>query len=391
MANELARGSDFSDTTAPDNQVNAARLQGLVDNGTLLVGAIANKSDIGANTTDDADMLLLQDVSDSGSNVPKKVSLANATPQGIRQGKQQYAAGTLSGGVYAVTLAPVATAYNQGMVLRFKADSANSGAVDVNVNGVGAKNLFTRAGAELAANDILANQIVEAVYDGTNFYVMNTISAAQITATHVTEALRDSVQQYAADSGTANTYAVTLAPAATVYTAGMVVRFKAANANTGASTLNVNAVGAINLKRQNGAALQANDILANQLVTATYDGTNFQIHSLAPDYTATASIPGSSASATFGHGLGFKPSRIEVTLMNNTAATEQGYAQNDEVDIAIVQAAGGNENAFAVSRDATNVTVAQVNNANVEVIPKAGGAHASITEANWVIKVRAWI
>jgi hypothetical protein len=387
---QISKGETFTDV-APGKTVTSTRLNNHVDAATLLPGAITDQTTL-ADPVADGDYFLVGDVSDGSATGPKKVQAQNLLPESARNASKQYAAGTLSGGVYAVTLAPAATAYTAGMVVRFKADSSNSGAVDINVNALGAKNLFTRAGGELAANDILANQIVEAVYDGTSFYVMHVISAGEITATHLTEAAREGVHQYAADSGVANTYAVTLAPAATAYTAGMVVRFKAANANTGASTLNVNAVGAINLKKLGGAALLANDILANQMVIAVYDGTNFQIGGTrSPDYTNTAALPGSSAVAAFAHGLGFKPSRIEVTLMNNTAAAELGYAQNDEVDIAIVQAAGGNENAFAVCRDATNITVAQVNNANVEIIAKTGGTHAGITEANWVIKVRAWI
>lgn len=390
MSNEFLRGTDFSDTTSPGNQVNAARLQGLVDNGKLLIGAIANKSDVGANATDVADMILLQDVSDSGATEPKKVSLANALPQEVRQGKQQYAAGTLSGGVYAVTLSPVTTIYNAGMVVRFKADSSNSGAVDINVNGAGAKNLFTRAGAELAANDIVANQIVEAVYDGTNFYVINTISAAQITAAHITETLRESVPQYAADGGTANTYAVTLSPAATAYTAGMVVRFKAANANTGASTLNVNGVGAINLKKSNGGALQANDIVANQLVEAVYDGTNFQIGpGRSWDFVGTGSVPSGSAATAVSHGLGAKPSKWKVVLLQNTGTAQQGYAQNDEVQIENTSNSNNGNMVFTASVDASNVTVARVNSGNVQVVPKTGGGVTAITDANWLIKVYA--
>jgi hypothetical protein len=88
------------------------------------------------------------------------------------------------------------------------------------------------------------------------------------------------ISLYAVDSGTANTYAVTLSPIPAAYTAGMVVRFKATNANTTSSTLNVNALGAKTINKLDGAtALVANDIKAGQLVTCVYDGTNFQIQS----------------------------------------------------------------------------------------------------------------
>lgn len=82
--------------------------------------------------------------------------------------------------------------------------------------------------------------------------------------------------QYAADTGAANAYAVALSPAATAYTAGMKVCFKAANSNTGSSTINVNAIGAKNIF-SGGAALGGGEILANDMVELRYDGTQFQI------------------------------------------------------------------------------------------------------------------
>jgi hypothetical protein len=82
---------------------------------------------------------------------------------------------------------------------------------------------------------------------------------------------------YAADSGAANAYVVTLTPIPGSYTAGMIVTFLAANSCTGASTLNVNAIGAKAIKKFATTALAANDILANEIITVVYDGTNFQL------------------------------------------------------------------------------------------------------------------
>lgn len=48
------------------------------------------------------------------------------------------------------------------------------------------------------------------------------------------------------------------------------------NANTGAATLNINSIGAKNIRRGN-AALAAGDIVAGQVVELIYDGTNLQI------------------------------------------------------------------------------------------------------------------
>lgn len=82
---------------------------------------------------------------------------------------------------------------------------------------------------------------------------------------------------YAADTGSANAYAVTLSPVPTLV-AGSEVVFKAANANTGASTLAVNGGSAIAIKKNsNTTALGAGDISAGQIVTVKYDGTVWQM------------------------------------------------------------------------------------------------------------------
>lgn len=84
---------------------------------------------------------------------------------------------------------------------------------------------------------------------------------------------------YAAATGAANAYAVTLAPGITSLTTGQIVTFRANLANTGAATLNVNGLGAAAIRKNGDAALAANDIKANQIVTVVYDGTAFQMTS----------------------------------------------------------------------------------------------------------------
>jgi len=81
---------------------------------------------------------------------------------------------------------------------------------------------------------------------------------------------------YAADGGAANAYTVSLSPAATAYTAGMQVCFKVANTNTGASTINVNALGVKNIF-VDGAAVTGGELMAGDMVELRYDGTQFQV------------------------------------------------------------------------------------------------------------------
>lgn len=81
---------------------------------------------------------------------------------------------------------------------------------------------------------------------------------------------------YATETGAADAYVITLAPAPAAYVEGLAVMFKAINANTGASTLNVNALGVKNLTKRGSTALAAGDILAGEMIQAVYDGTRFQ-------------------------------------------------------------------------------------------------------------------
>jgi hypothetical protein len=79
------------------------------------------------------------------------------------------------------------------------------------------------------------------------------------------------------DAGANDSYGCSLSPAIVSYTTGQVTWFKAATANTGAATLNLNGLGAKTIKKQKDTDLADNDIKAGQWVAVQYDGTNFQM------------------------------------------------------------------------------------------------------------------
>lgn len=91
--------------------------------------------------------------------------------------------------------------------------------------------------------------------------------------------IQNSTSSYGGVStGAANVYAVTLTPAITSYVAGQRVQFKAHQSNTGATTLNVNAVGVANiLKNTTQGATIANDIVTGEIIDVIYDGTGWQL------------------------------------------------------------------------------------------------------------------
>jgi hypothetical protein len=64
------------------------------------------------------------------------------------------------------------------------------------------------------------------------------------------------------------------------YVEGLEIAFKAANANTGASTININSLGTKYIMKYGTLALAAGDIKANQIVVVKYDGINFQLMSV---------------------------------------------------------------------------------------------------------------
>lgn len=113
------------------------------------------------------------------------------------------------------------------------------------------------------------------LHDGADWIALGSINASSnaFQPYHGTAPLK--YANYAADTGAANAYAVAPVPALSGYTAGQVVILKPANAVTGASTLNVNALGAKSVKTQDGSDLSANAMIAGGVFVLVYDGTNF--------------------------------------------------------------------------------------------------------------------
>lgn len=88
---------------------------------------------------------------------------------------------------------------------------------------------------------------------------------------------------YAVDQGAANVYVVALTPALTAHVEGLPIHFKASSANTGASTLNINNLGAKSIIMPDGSALAAGVIKADQMVTVIYTGDAYMIVSKTSD------------------------------------------------------------------------------------------------------------
>lgn len=81
---------------------------------------------------------------------------------------------TITGTDTLTAVAPVLlSAYATGQVFHFLATGTNTGAVTININGIGAKSIKTQEGADLSAGDLTAGLAVQIIYDGTNFQYSN--------------------------------------------------------------------------------------------------------------------------------------------------------------------------------------------------------------------------
>jgi hypothetical protein len=67
------------------------------------------------------------------------------------------------------TITPAITAYVTGQTFRFVAAGANTGAVTININGLGAKAVTKSGATALTGGDIPAGAAVQIFYDGTQF------------------------------------------------------------------------------------------------------------------------------------------------------------------------------------------------------------------------------
>jgi len=116
-----------------------------------------------------------------------------------------------------------------------------------------------------------------------------------------------------------------LTPAIAAYATGNLFSFVAANTNTGATTINLNSLGAKSITKSGSTALTAGNIVSGQVYLIEYDGTRFQLInptttpvSLSADNTWTGTQTFSGTSSNTAVVLN---DVAEVTTVSATAAT----------------------------------------------------------------------
>ena len=140
--------------------------------------------------------------------------------------------------------------------------------------------------------------------------------------------VQDSGAQYL--TGVAGTDTITASVTGlAAYAAGQTFRFVSAGANTGAVTLNINALGAKAVTKVGTTALAAGDIPSGAVVEVVYDGTQFQMLGLAPTgsptFTGTVTIGASAANQTIS-------TNITETVTSSTASRPYYSMENTTAD-----------------------------------------------------------
>jgi hypothetical protein len=288
-----------------------------------------------------AGMGLSNTITDTGTaiNINQSINTAVVQTHAAAQSGSSLFCASQSGSatIYVCSLMPTLTSYTTGMVLRWKPDvNAAAGAVTLNVDALGAVQVKRPDGmTDPAGGDIVAGKLYSLWYDGAVFRLpesgagappvssvfgrLGTIaaqagdySAGQITnvpaggltsttvqgavnelntikadaATVQTRALAQSAQTLACVSSgvSGGAYTCAMTPALAAYTPGMVVYWRPDTAGTGATTLNVNGLGARPVRRADGVGNPlSGDIAAGRMYALWFDGTAFRLPSAGYD------------------------------------------------------------------------------------------------------------
>ena len=206
---------------------------------------------------------------------------------------------------------------------------------------------------------------------------------------------------YVADTGVADAYIANY-PAnivTTTVTAGLRLQFKAANANTGASNLQVQvnsvSIGSGAIKLTDGTALPANTIVANAIVDVQYDGTNFQLLSdssggkeVITDLTVSGNL---AVTGTTGLTGVLTANVANITTANITTANVA--TMSGTTNYTGTQTFTGSTTAIAaVFQDAAEVATVSATAAtgtiNYDVTTQSVLYYTTNASANWTVNIR---
>jgi hypothetical protein len=235
---------------------------------------------------------------------------------------------------YTLTVNSAINTLTTGLVVVFKAHVANAGASTLAVNGLTAKNLTKYGTNALAVNDILLNQVVIAIYDGTQFqcFPVGTVAYATASGTSGTATLAGNVSGTIAinHGGTGQvTQQLSMNALAGAVTSARFLRGDGSNVSMAAiqasdvPTLNQNTSGSSGSCTGNSLTATTATNATNLLVGSTpHPGADFALGAVPTQLGSTfTKIYNSRATDTGGTGVTF-------TTGLSTCVTAQATAEN---------------------------------------------------------------
>ena len=133
--------------------------------------------------------------------------------------------------------------------------------------------------------------------------------------------------------GSADTYTASPSPSITAYATGSEFNLKVNADNTGASTLNVSAVGAKDIKKYDGAGskldLEAGDLQQDQYYKVIYDGTDFILNNPESPYLKVTNL---TKATTTTYGINYLPDQITISNGTDTEHDIDFTAGNFQFD-----------------------------------------------------------
>lgn len=156
-----------------------------ITSGVMIAGVDTNFSGLTANTVYYASNTAGGISTTSGTNT-RVIGIATATtklnfdPDFLKVYKN-YAVDAVGTDAYAITIQSAFGALYAGMEVSFKAGTANTGACTLAVNGLTAKAITKYGTTALVTGDILVNQIVKVIYDGTQFQMVSSVGTIDVS------------------------------------------------------------------------------------------------------------------------------------------------------------------------------------------------------------------
>lgn len=300
-----------------------------------------------------------------GGNKHTNVGNASARNEYAALGQVQDGAGTYLtsvSGTNTITAAVTGlAAYAAGQVFRFVAAGGNTGAVTLNINGLGAKAITKQGTTALVSGDIVSGSTVVVVYDGTQFQLVNVAGTLALTA--VTAATLTATSAVVTDTISERT------SAAGVTIDGVLLKDNNATVTTLTAT----------------TITSSGDVTINKTTDLSAGSGSLKVGGAITRYESSAqTLPSTSGTVSVSHGGPRRPDLIRVAIRRNASAAPGGsvdasYATGDEVCLATDSVSGS---VIAAWSNATSIGYSQFS-APPNIPLKDGSSNNFVSATYW--------